>query len=638
MPPNQHFTSQLLVGVIGFANANGTLVGGLDRVRFHFEGSVTDIIEPSFYTLTRVDGSRYKCLGYWVTLDRPANLTGEAHLYAEGIPADAMMQSRVIGPYSFSLVEQLHDHELTVAPSQQPIEGSLYQSVGAALDYLRNQNAQNPHITIAEAMTEDLSVTVPGGPAHVGSGYCTITASAPVTFSRPAYTDDPTSLFRTKYNRLHFKGANITFDMHNVSEVWTETSVEGEHWLDGCRFINSGGRADLWRKGLRPVSHLIRGYPWFTDCYFEGVSNPTVRAQLVRGCVAKDIYGDFSNDPQAAIYNSVTSLDATIDWLRDAPAMTVIYSGGEADATLELSGSNDAKTRTFTAEWGGQSSSFVVGDSEDRYLLSLAPDYDATIAGEGYTVADVATWLNSLPGWNATVLDNSRRASAFSLPNLKGTGFSPTNVKDITLELVTCFDVHGDFFQQIFLSENCVVAFNTATEMICQNIFVGSQLSPPLDFSIIGNAFANVISEERYGRVDQLATQFLRQPFGHLMYAHNTMPAQRIYLRTDLGFDPDSYCIVANNYHPGILWFGPSDSDLRIADNSIDQDQTMPEGAIGGFAAGTGLTKVQSFFSGNFLPAGELVSYPARPVFAYDANGAKRSDPDAIGAFAIPTD
>lgn len=635
VPPNQHFTRQLLVGVIGFANANGTLIGGLDRVRFTFEGTSRDVIEPSFQTFTRADGSRYKCLGYWALLEKPADMVGEGHFYAEAIPADATMQSRIIGPYSFSMVDDLHDFVLTVAPSQEPIAGQRFQTLGAALDYLCDQNAQNPHVTITEAMTEDLSETVSTTSAYVGSGYCTITASAPVTFARPAYTGDASSLFRPRYNRLHFKGSNITFDMRYVRELWSETNVEGEHWLDGCRFTNSAGRGDYWRLGSRPIAHLVRGKPWFTECRFDEVSDPTTRGNLVRGCLGQNIYRDFTGDPGAVLYNQITSLDATIEWLKDVPAMTVTYLGSEASATLKLAGANDSNTRTFTATWGSQTATFVIGASEARYLLSSDAGYDATTAGQGYSVDDVATWLNSLPGWSANVLDNTRRASALSIAGVKGRGFNPISVKDTALELVTCFDLHGDFFQHFSLQENCVVAFNTGVEMRGQNIFVGSNTVSPKDFVFIGNAFANVLSIDGYARVDQVSSQFMRQPFSHLVYCHNTMPVQRLLLRTAQGFIPDQYSIVGNNYHLGLSWNGSANSDLSLINNSVDEFQVLPEGSIGGFAAGNGFTKLKSAYPVDFSPAGELLTMPAAPVLRYDVDGRERQNPDAIGALAI---
>jgi hypothetical protein len=635
VPPDQHFTRQLMVGVIAFANANGTLIGGIDRVRFRFEGATHDVVEPTFHTFMRADGSRYPCLAYWLMLDKPASVSGQAHLYIEAIPADATMQPRVIGPYTYSPVDDLHDFTLQVSPSLEPIAGERFATLGDALHFLREQAAQNPPVRITEPMTEDLSASMPDGANHVGSGYCTIVADAPVTFARSDYVDDTSSIVRVGYNRLRFKGSNITFDMKNIREIWSETGVEGDHWLDGCTFLNSGGRGHLWRSGLRPIAHLVRGNPWFTECHFHDVSDPTGPASLARGCTAQNIYRDFTSDPRAAVYNHVISLDATIEWLRDEPAMNVTFTGPDSSASLALAGSNDSNTRTLTARWGGLSSTFVVGSGEARYQMATAQGYDAATAGEGYFVSDVAGWLNSLPGWSASVMDDSRRAAALSLGGLKGIGFAPQDTKDTMLQLVTCFDLHGDFFQHLSLEENCVVAYNSGLEMRGQNIFVGSNTTPPKDFFFVGNAFANIVDIDGYARVDQVSSQFSRQPYSHVVYAHNSMPGQRFFLRTNEGFDPDGYCMVANNAHPSIRQLGPIDADLVLKNNAVDANQVLPPGSIGGFAAGSGFTKVASLDPIDLRPAGELVSNPAPPVVRFDLAGRERANPDAIGAFAM---
>ena len=70
-PPNQFYTNKLVIGAMAFANDGGTLIGGIDRVRFHYEGTTLDVIEPSLRSLTHADGSTYSCLGYWVELGKP---------------------------------------------------------------------------------------------------------------------------------------------------------------------------------------------------------------------------------------------------------------------------------------------------------------------------------------------------------------------------------------------------------------------------------------------------------------------------------------------------------------------------------------------------------------------------------------
>jgi hypothetical protein len=384
VPPNQRVTDTLVIGVMAMANNAGTLIGGIDRVRFHFEGRSLDVVAPRFHTMEDANGLQRRYWGYWVNLARPAGVEGQARLYVEAVSSDATMQRRVIGPLQFSAMETLYDSEITVNPDTPVVIGSNYHTVGAALGFHRSNANDTTLITVTKEMTEDIDSTTPAGAPYVGRGYCTITATAPVTFAKSGFTGDVASQFRLNINRLHFKGNNITFDMRFIGALWKEDAIAGEHWLDGCRFINSAGRYSLWRAGFRPYSHLVRGAPFFTETEFVDVADACNLAELVRGCSLTRGFNDFASGP-VVVYNTVEGLDSTDGWLVDVPSLSVTYIGAEATATLAISGPADANSRTITATWGANSATFIVGKTEALFNTASAAGYNAATAGQGYT-------------------------------------------------------------------------------------------------------------------------------------------------------------------------------------------------------------------------------------------------------------
>ena len=152
-PPNQFFTDELTISVMAFANDSGTLIGGIDRVRFRFEGESIDVLAPALRLFVRHDGSTYRLPCYTVQLKRPAGTSGLADLYIEAIPSDATMQSRVLGPYQFGLTPTKHDWSATVGT------GGDYADPTTAAIAARTALAQNPLITFITSGTYSLGGT-----------------------------------------------------------------------------------------------------------------------------------------------------------------------------------------------------------------------------------------------------------------------------------------------------------------------------------------------------------------------------------------------------------------------------------------------------------------------------------------------
>lgn len=622
-PPNQYFTNSIMVGVIAGANAGGTLLDnlGLEKVVVHYEGESIEIAAPSYQTVVDANGVRRSYLGWWVKLRRTAS--GHAHLYFEAVPRDASMQRRVIGPLQYSPQAALHDRQIDVAPSQPVVTGVRYQSIGAALAYLAQVSAQNPAITVTEGGTYDLSGL---GATYQGAGYCTIKATVPITIGKAAFTTESAALLRPRWDGLRFAGANVTIDARFASTLYHEVAAGRQHWLDGIQMINSAGRYALWRNGTRPSGHFVRDNPWFTECTISTISNCCVNASLVRGCQISGGYSDVVTDAACVVHTSTDDWDSSDGWTQDVPSLTVSYSGAQSTATLAISGGNDSSSRTITAAWGSNSATFTVGNTE------------AMMTANHYRVSEVAAWLNGLGvGFSASVIDDTRRASALSLVGLKGAAFTARDVKTAPLTLVTMFDQHTDWYQQnnAGMLENCILANNVSTGIVGQDVFIIG-LGGAKDFLIFNNAFDNKLSSGAYDNNAQLFSQFGRT-HSHVVIAHNTWASQGVWLRGDQAYAPDGYCMLANNAIRDIIWVGAGNPPAGITNNHLQQ------GATGG-AIGSGTTvggiQGQSFANsegGGFGARGPLESNRKLPVFATDRTGLKRGATDAAGSEAFFT-
>lgn len=634
VPDAQRFTDRLVVGALAFANADGTLVGGVDRVRFTFEGTVADVVAPSFHTFTDANGVQRSYWGYWVELQKPASVSGVAQLYVEAIPADATMQSRVIGPFEFYPQDTLYDVQLTVTPSAAEVVGSNYQTLGAALSYYRDQQLDSVHIRVTETLTEDLHDTMTSGSGWSGQGYCVVEADAPVTIRKLAFEGDVEAQYRFALFRVCWRGQNITFDMQNIAELRVDEGQVGNMWLDGCRFVNSGGRGARWRGKGRPTSWLVRRAPYFTETIISDLPNVVTGASLARGVQATNIYGDFAGQQGMVVYNQIDNLDSVADWLRDLPAMDISYTGSEATATLAKSAGN-----VLTASYGSNTSTFNLNNSENRYDLVNAVGFDPLTENKGYWPSHVATWLNSLPGWSASVLNNASVATALSTPDERGGSFTAQNVKDVTLQLVSCFDFHGDFIQiSNFASpthENGIVAFNQGIDHRGQNFWVPGNTFVR-DFVFVNNAISNIASTGNYGSYLEAGSALTNSPHSHVVFAHNTMPTQQLRLDgASDGYDPDAYCLVANNAIMGLSWEAGAtvDPELTIKNNVIDSGQTFPSTATGGVIAGDYTSKFAGSLTGDFTPAGALLTNLKVPITPVGFSRTIPVIPSAVGAF-----
>lgn len=618
VPPRQAFTDSLLVGVYAGANHGGSLFEtmGLSHVRVHFEGEVLDIMAPSRQSFADANGNMVSYFGWWAKL-KHSGLNGTAQVYFEAMPSDATMQNRVIGPFPFFPAASIHDLEVEVAPSQPEIAGVRYQTLRGARNHCRAQGANRPRITITEPGPIVFGDTLA---AYVGQGYLTYEATAPVTITLDSATVSAgtraDAWFRSKYGRQHFKGANITIDYAHALEIYNESGLGSPpDWLDGVKLTNSNGRYDLWRgyPRSRKLSTIIRGAPFLTECRFSKLPYNATSASLVRGCSIDQGWQEIVTGSDCVIGNAISDFDSG-EYIDSIDALQVSYSGPASSATLSASGNWDSTSRVFTAQVDGAVvDSFTVYDSDAAYH-----------AGTNYTVQNVADWLNGLAGWSATVLDDTRFATALSVPGGLGGSFTNIDVTGSGFTFTTEFDIHADFYQVTHVGkENGVLVDNRGLGLVGQSLFMKD--GPSKDFLVLNNIFDNA----EFGvNISQLGNQH-----SHVVIAHNSWSRQNMWLRVGvLGYNPDGYCLLANNTLPVMGWEDAQDADLTISGNHLQDGALSIAGASETTIGGDVATIFANPLSGNFAPRGELAANPKASIHRYDLAGKERGASAPAGA------
>lgn len=636
--PNQFFSDEVLVGVRAEANDGGTLIGGIDRVRFHFEGTQIDVVTPSLQTITDANGVNRTHFGHWARLKKPASTQGEAQLYVEAIPADATMQSRVIGPFpffphdNFAATGSLHDYEIEISPSLAVVAGSRYQTLAAALSYLRNESLSktiwNPKITFTEGgEVSTLASTFATFWQVAVKGWTNITATAPTTFVGPAGGADSSHLIRPKFGEMRWIGPNITFDLSDALQYFAELTERLA--FEGVSFTNSRGRTAIYRGGPPLISRLLRAQTVYAlECDFLNVHNACISASLVRGGTMTGCTGDLFTDAACIIGTHTDTLNVD-PWAIDVPALTVQYTGSAAAATLSLTGTSDASTRTFSAKVDGvEVGSFTALNSPAAFT-----------AGTQYTVQNVVDWLNGLTDWTATLTDGTRRATSLSNLGSRGGAFTNVDVKTAPVALATHFDLHADWFTVNIggIGENVIAAESTAIGVGGQSIFVAASSPRPKDFIFVNLAISNRL-ENPTGDLDMafLSCQLGRPGSqSHVVFAHCSIPTQGMLLRTDQGVDFDTYCMIANTAFRSIDWpSGLVDADIVLKNNGIDGDRDIPAGSTGTVVAGDYLSKFADSITGNFSPTGELAANRKPIAATFDLTGDRRDASAPAGALA----
>lgn len=618
-PPSQFFTESKTIGVLAMANNGGSLLDnlGLSHVRVHYEGTVHDIAAPSLRRFTDVNGVERAYLGWWITLEHNG-IDGEAQVYFEAVPKDTTMQSRVMGPYSFYPAATLYDYEIEVAASLPEIAGSRYPTVAKATAYLVGQGATNPRVTITEGGDYDLVIWHGG---YQGDGYCTVEASAPVTFKKPPYAPGLNAYLRPRWDGMWFKGGNITFDFADAFYIYHESAAWRQHVFEGVNFTDSGGRASLWLKGARPTPYIARDNPYYLECDVEYVQNAFLNASLVRGCHYRDGASDAFSYARCVAFSTLAGHHDE-DWRTPIDALTMQYVGSAASATIEMSGGSDTNNRVLTLrEDGAVVSTFTVKNAEADYA-----------AGTNYDVADVVAWINAQTDWSATLLDDTRRATALSHDSsgTLGSSFAAVDAKSGPVTLHTVFDPHGDVWAMNNVSYDNGLFF--ANQMHSNYVPAMSfAYTQHRDLFFVNNTFETdeALNPWFFNMISQWS-----KPSSHVVIAHNSFANHRLLVRPSLGMTADAYCLLANNTMSRLQWEGTPDPVLPIVDNHLHSGSSVPSGATGTTTGGDNTSLFADAANGDFTPAGDLLTNKKPPRVKRDINGKSRGGQAPPGALA----
>ncbi|MEL6420553.1 MAG: hypothetical protein AAFQ55_18285 [Pseudomonadota bacterium] len=614
-PPLQRFTDEITLGVSAFANASGTLSGGIDRVRFHFEGESRDVIEPSLRAFTRADGSTYLCYGYWMTLKKPAEMVGAANLYVEAIPADATMQTRVLGPYTYYPVDTLHDMIVTVGAAGD------HADLANAMAAVATASAQSALITLLD----DGDYTPGIRNNNPTQGYHKFVA-APGVDARISWGAGNEGEWRPGFGNIWFEG--LTFDRDTVFTLRNngdETFV-ARH----CRFILSGGAGPIF-KTTYPAGGTIRRDGWLLDNYFLGAHDLGISfdgtGSHLRGNISEDGTDDFAEQAYLTAYNIVDNYNWAAAFRPDLGRLRVQYSGSGTSVTYsrQNNDSGPAEDRTTTHT--------IKVDGVEVFSFTAWKHWSKHDAGDGlYEVQDFADALNQVADFTATVLPDGNELGARFLnrttfPDRPGDNFTDYEIgNDYTF--ICNVDLHEDGFASGLQAngENIIHAFNRVTRLAGQ-AFITNGCD---DMAVVGNIFGQGQDAKTIGN----STIGDGRDYSHLFMAHNSWRGQYVRVLDSGGVGPgwDSYCTFSNNVVLGIF---DASGTLTGADNIVavgeQNDAPSIAAAVGGPA-----TWFPGRASFDFTPAGELLEAAnlAAPLIQYDQNGAQRPVPSAVGAIS----
>ncbi|MEM6493705.1 MAG: hypothetical protein AAF650_04930, partial [Pseudomonadota bacterium] len=231
-PDFQHIDDYKDVPIFAEALDGSTLLGGIDYVRIRCEGTVLDLTDRTLFTK---NGKLY--WAFWVRIKRRTSGTtsGEIALYAEVVPTDTTMQSRVIGPHYFTFTDTIFPFDVTVRADG----AGDYTTLQAAFDAATADSAENARITITQGGTYEgvvvtgLSFTTnPRGRIH-------LEATEPVTIGFSSFTSDSGNEFDTRHP-MWARGSNITFDMALITH-FEHDNTGGAHVFEQVNFIDSAG-------------------------------------------------------------------------------------------------------------------------------------------------------------------------------------------------------------------------------------------------------------------------------------------------------------------------------------------------------------------------------------------------------------
>ena len=361
-----------------------------------------------------------------------------------------------------------------------------------------------------------------------------------------------------------------------------------------------------------------------TECNVQNINDPCRGNILNRGNIVAHCYKDVASGALCSVGNSFENLNNEFLWA-ELDALTLQYTGSASTATIEMDGGNGKNERVITLKEDGVTvATFTVLTTEAAWE-----------ADTNYTLANVVTWIDGQAGWSATLEDDSRRAAWLSTPGNRGAAFGPTDAKTAALTLVTTMDAHADFYAQDNVPENVVIAGNVGWDLYTQGFALSYNGPDPVDtrdYVIVNNAFHNLVSSNPdHGSQDCQ----LNRPQSHVVVAHNSYATQDLLLRADDEYDPDRFCLVANNSFARIVWAGGSaaDPDMKVTGNHTHAGSTAPDGSEDHTIGGDATSLFIDAGNGDFTPTGALLDNTKSPAARYGRSHAVRDASSPAGAF-----
>ena len=334
-------------------------------------------------------------------------------------------------------------------------------------------------------------------------------------------------------------------------------------------------------------------------------------------------YSDVAQYAKCVIGCSIQGWKST-EFREEIDALTLQYIGSGASASVELTGGNNTNNRLLTAMVNGAAvGSFTINTGEAAFDTNT-----------NYTVKNVVDWLNRLPDWTATLLDNSRYAASLSVAanQLLGGAFKATDAKSGPLKLVTAFDFHSDLWQSSINGngvENLIYFGNNAFDNVVQSVFVASSVGAK-DCIIANNTF----DQDEFDQQKGILFSQVDGPHSHVCIIHNTWSNQSLILRNDRSYAPDQYCAIANNVLPALQWVSARNQQMAAAHNHLFAGATIPSGAVGTIATGTKQTLEYAILRvATLRRRGELLANLVPPFLQRDAAGNLRSAYSPAGAW-----
>ena len=480
-------------------------------VTFSGDCVTTTVTTPKLVFVPTVHGTTRHEYVYEILLDINAFLaksasTNTAWIYANCQSSDPNMCNRVLGPFILYPESSANDGTATGVWSKTFSLGGVaadYTSLSAAITACSTALAGGKTAALLTCVeTGAYTATNLGTNTMPARGYATITHAPGVTCtigrtSVSNYNDETTWWWTPGLRGVEFRGSGIVFDNAYYSfERWSNSVGSKGIWYNGCRWTDSLGRDRLWNG----QSHPGRGpsganigvvLAYFTDTIFEDGVSPHLRSaagSLCIGVQSDSTYGD--------LYTTVPLVTSTYDtnsdsgWFRSTPnAITIQYSGANT-ATIEKNSAG--------ANGGYGANNTVVLRENGTIVATLTPQQYASQANTPtnlyWSWAEMATCINALSGWTATVNDTTGRQARYSYGAVGASGlnanyWNATDCKTSAFVMRSLVDVHGDWYQSNVAGNviiaNCVVTGAT-NDYNCV-LFLGNEIDTLVE-NFIGNA------------------------------------------------------------------------------------------------------------------------------------------------------